>query len=90
MKSLSISSDGSKILAVFSVNGAPFTGPKNAFIAEYEFQSNDWVMSNYVPIFSGLNIQNTLFWSLQKNKTVLILEQASAIPGDYIKIKIFD
>ena len=32
------------------------TGQKNAFIAEYEFQSNDWVMSNYVPIYSGLNI----------------------------------
>ena len=90
MKSLSISSDGSKIRAVFSVNDPPNTGQKNAFIAEYEFQSNDWVMSNFVPIYSGLNIQNNISRSLQKNKTVLIIEQAAAIPGNYLKIKIFD
>jgi len=90
MKSFSISPDGSKILAVFSVNDPPRTGQKNAFIAEYEFQSNDWVMSNFVPIYSGFNIQNTIQWSLQKNKTVLIIEQVAAIPGDYLKIKIFD
>lgn len=47
-------------------------------------------MSNYVPIYSGINIANTIQWSLQKNKTVLILEQAAAIPGNYLKIKIFD
>ena len=90
MKSFSISPDGSKILAVFSVNDPPSTGQKNAFIAEYEFQSNDWVMSNFVPIYSGFNIQNTIIQSLQKNKTVLIIEQVAAIPGNYLKIKIFD
>ena len=90
MKSLSISPEGSKILAVFSVNEYDSQSQKNAFIAEYEFQSNDWVMSNFVPIYSGFNIQNTIQWSLQKNKTVLIIEQAAAIPGNYLKIKIFD
>ena len=90
MKSLSISPDGSKILAVFSVNDYGGESQKNAFIAEYEFQSNDWVMSNYVPIYSGLNIANTIIWSLQKNKTVLFIEQVAAIPGNYLKIKIFD
>ena len=90
MKSLSLSNDGSKILAVFSVNEYGGQSQKNAFIAEYKFQSNNWVLSNYVPIYSGFNIQNTIYFSLQKNKTVLILEQAAAIPGDYIKIKIFD
>jgi len=90
MKSLSINPDGSKILAVFSVNEYGGQSQKNAFIAEYEFQSNNWVLSNFVPIYSGFNIGNTIYYSLQKNKTVLILEQAAAIPGDYLKIKIFD
>ena len=91
IKSFNISPDGSKILAVFfneKDNGVGNSRERTAYIAEYEFQSNDWVMSNLVPVFSG-EYQNTILWSLQKNKTVLIIEQAGGIPGNYLKIKIF-
>jgi len=94
IKSFNINSDGSKILAVFyneeDGHNYCYNCRRTAYIAEYEFQSNDWVMSNYVPIMNTYSSQTTIQWSLQKNKTVLIIEQAAGVPGNYLKIKIFD
>ena len=92
IESLDISSDGSKIISVIYKHRDGhqycYDCVRSAYIVEYELQSNKWVTSNYIPIFSTSGESNSIGAVSIKNKTIVIIEN---IQNKLIlKIKIFN
>ena len=92
IESLDISSDGSKIISVVykQRDGHQYCYDcvRNAYIVEYELQSNKWVTSNYTPIFSTSGENNSIAAASIKNKTIVIIENIQN--KSILKIKIFN